>query len=282
MTAPDNSQLGKPKASSPKPLPALTPIGRAQTPLYHRIYLVLRDGIVNGAYAHGAMLPSEQELTALYGVSRITAKRALNELAAEGLVARERGRGTRVTFDPATRPVTASVDGLYRNLVQMGRETEVRLLSFDYIAAAPDVARALACEPGETVQVARRVRSVDGEPFSHLTTYVPEDIGRSYGAGDLAKEPLIALLEQCGIQVSEAAQTITASLADGEIAALLKIDVGAPLLHVTRTVVDQRDRPVEHLIALYRPDRYQYRLDLRRVGDEAASGWAHMAEQAAE
>ena len=243
---------------------------------------MLRDGIVNGLYPHGAILPSEQELTAIYGVSRITAKRALNELAAEGLVVRERGRGTRVTFDASARPVTASVDGLYRNLVQMGRETDVRLLSFNYVAASAEVARALGCEPGETVQTARRVRSVDGEPFSHLTTYVPEDIGRSYDAADLAEQPLLALFEQCGIQVSEAAQTISASLADGEIAALLKIDVGGPLLQVTRTVVDQRDRPVEHLIALYRPDRYQYRLDLRRVSEEPAGGWHRMAEQAAE
>lgn len=244
-----------------------------QAPLYHRIYLVLRDGIVNGAYPHGSVLPSEQELTELYGVSRITTKRALNELAAEGLVARERGRGTHVTFDPAARPVTASVEGLYRNLVQMGQETDVALLSFDFVSASADVARALGCEAGTTVQMARRIRSVDGAPFSHLTTWVPEIIARTYTADDLAGTPMLVLLERAGVEVSGATQTLSASLADGEVAAHLGVNIGSPLLQVTRTVRDQDGRAVEHLTALYRPDRYQYHMDLRHVPEEPA-GWA--------
>lgn len=245
-----------------------------QTPLYHRIYLVLRDGIVNGAYPHGSVLPSEQELTALYGVSRITTKRALNELAAEGLVARERGRGTRVTFDPAARPVTASVEALYRNLVEMGRETQVALISFDYVSASADVARALGCEIGNRVQMARRVRSVDGAPFSHLTTWVPENVGLTYSADELAAMPMLALLERAGVEVSCAAQTMSACLADGAVASLLDIDAGSPLLRVTRTVRGRDGQAVEHLVALYRPDRYEYHMDLRHVPEEPAGGWA--------
>lgn len=263
----------KPGGDDARAMPVQAPDRRAQTPLYHRIYLVLRDGIVNGAYPHGSILPSEQELTALYGVSRITTKRALNELAADGLVSRERGRGTRVTFDTAAHPVMASVDGLYRNLVIMGRETQVKLIAFDYVPASPDVARELGCDIGESVQKARRVRSVDGAPFSHLTTWVPEDIGRSYDEADLAAKPMLALLERCGIQISGAVQTLSACLVDGEIAGLLDVDVGGPLLQATRTVRDQNGRAVEHLVALYRPDRYQYHMDLRQVLEEPAGAW---------
>ncbi|MHA1537737.1 MAG: GntR family transcriptional regulator [Alphaproteobacteria bacterium] len=238
---------------------------RQPTPLYHQIYTILRDEIVNGGYANGDILPSEFELTQAYGVSRVTAKRALNELAADGLVSRERGRGTVVRFEAASAPVQASVEGLIENLLQMGLKTSVRLISFDYIPASNRIARALGCDAGEEVQRAIRVRSLEGEPFSHLTTHVPADIGRSYSRGDLASLPLLGLLERCGVVVSSARQTLTASLADARIAPLLDVQAGAPLLRITRTVYDQDASAVEHITGLYRPDRYQYQMKLNRI-----------------
>jgi GntR family transcriptional regulator len=247
---------------------------RQPTPLYHQIYTILRDEIVSGAYPNGAILPSEFELTRQYGVSRVTAKRALNELAAEGLVSRERGRGTVVRFEAPSPPVRASVEGLLENLLQMGIKTEVRLLDFDYVAASDEVARALGCEVGTIVQRAVRVRHMEGEPFSHLTTHVPEALGRSYSRDDLANRPLLALLERCGVIVSSAHQTLTATLADARIARLLDVQVGAPLLRITRTVYDQDQRAVEHITGLYRPDRYQYQMTLNRIDGEDRKIWS--------
>jgi len=247
---------------------------RQPTPLYHQIYTILRDEIVSGAYPNGAILPSEFELTRQYGVSRVTAKRALNELAAEGLVSRERGRGTVVRFEAPTPPVRASVEGLLENLLQMGIKTEVRLLDFDYVAASGEIARALGCEAGTTVQRAVRVRHMEGEPFSHLTTHVPEALGRSYSRDDLANRPLLALLERCGVIVSSAHQTLTAALADARIAPLLEVQVGAPLLRISRTVYDQDQRAVEHITGLYRPDRYQYQMTLNRIDGEDRKIWS--------
>lgn len=247
---------------------------RQPTPLYHQIYTILRDEIVSGAYPNGAILPSEFELTRQYGVSRVTAKRALNELAAEGLVSRERGRGTVVRFEAPSPPVRASVEGLLENLLQMGIKTEVRLLDFDYVPASDDVARALGCATGTIVQRAVRVRHMEGEPFSHLTTHVPEAIGRSYSRDDLANRPLLALLERCGVIVSSAHQTLTAALADARIAPLLEVQAGAPLLRITRTVHDQDGRTVEHITGLYRPDRYQYQMTLNRIDGEDRKIWS--------
>jgi len=95
-------------------------------PLYHQVYLILRNKILTGEYGFGALLPSEQETSETFGVSRITAKRALNDLAGDGLVLRERGRGTKVVFHAPTPPVKANVEGLLENLLAMGLETEVR------------------------------------------------------------------------------------------------------------------------------------------------------------
>ena len=114
-------------------------------PLYHQIYLILRQKVLSGEFGFDERIPSEQELVDEYNVSRITARRALDELAAEGLVVRQRGKGTRVSFRPPTQPLESSVVGLLENLLAMGLETEVSLIEFEYVTANDDVAKALEC-----------------------------------------------------------------------------------------------------------------------------------------
>ena len=247
---------------------------RLPTPLYHQVYLVLRDKILSGVYPFDSLLPSEQETSDTFGVSRITAKRALNELADDKFVVRERGRGTRVVYRAVTPPVQANVEGLLENLLAMGLKTKVELLAFDYIGADAEVSRVLQCDGGCTVQRAVRVRRLEDEPFSYLTTYVPEDIGRSYSRADLATQPLLTLLERSGNVVSRAEQMITATLADAEVSAALDLELGTPLLSIHRVVFDQNERPIEFITALYRPDRYQYRMMLSRVGEESTRSWS--------
>ena len=246
---------------------------RLPTPLYHQIYLVLRDKILNADYGVDSVLPSEQETARRFGVSRITARRALDDLATAGLVVRKRGRGTRVTYRPPSPPVRASIEGLIENLLAMGLKTEVSVLEFDYVDASEGAARALQCEIGQCVQRAVRVRHLEGEPFSHLT-FVPEDIGRSYSRDDLASKPLLTLLERCGVVVSGAEQTISATLADTEVAPILGVEVGSPLLKIDRIVCDQDNRPVEYITGLYRPDLYKYRMTLSRVQNDGAKAWS--------
>ncbi len=247
---------------------------RLPTPLYHQVYLILRNKILTGEYPANAVLPSEQDTAGKFGVSRITAKRALNELASAGLVVRERGRGTKVIHHAPPPPVTGSVEGLLENLLAMGLETDVRLLVFDYVRPTPDVAAALQCENGQTVQRAVRLRLLEDVPFSYLITHVPERVGRSFSRDDLAARPLLTLLERSGVVVSRAEQTISAALADVETAPALAVELGAPLLKIDRVVFDQDERPVEHITALYRPDRYQFRMTLTRIGDESTRSWS--------
>jgi GntR family transcriptional regulator len=238
---------------------------RLPTPLYHQIYMILRNKILNREYVEGDLLPSEDETSKAYDVSRITAKRALNDLAEEGLVVRERGRGTRVTWRSVTPPLKANVEGMLENIMAMGLETEVSLLAFDYVSPSDEVMSALGCGAEDKVQRAVRVRHLENEPFSYLVTWVPEDVGRSYSRDDLASTPLLSLLERSGVEVTRAEQTLTATAADAEVASLLEVELTAPLLRIRRIVYDQLDRPVEFITGLYRPDRYQYRMNLSRI-----------------
>ncbi|NIA69927.1 GntR family transcriptional regulator [Pelagibius litoralis] len=245
----------------------------ARVPLYHQIFIILRNRIYGGEITPGDLVPGEQELCHEFGVSRITAKRALNELADAGLVVRERGRGTRVIKRPPAPAVTASIEGWLENISLMGLATEARVLDFGYVPANEDIATALGVEQGAQVQRAVRVRILDDEPMSFLVTYVPADIGRHYDRDDLNTTPLLHLLERAGVDVASARQTISATIADGEVAAALSVHAGAPLIEVRRVVRDGAERPVEYIRVLYRPDLYRFEMSMRRVQEEEGMRW---------
>lgn len=260
----------------PEPLPAGSRVDTGlPTPLYHQIYLILREQILAGRFGPKSRLPTEAEISAGYSVSRITAKRALDELAAEGLVERRRGRGTSVVGLVAEAPVEANISGLIENLLMVGLETKVDILEFGYAAPPPAARKALKLPAGEEAQRAVRVRRHAGVPLSFSTSWVPADLGRKFTAKDLARKPLLALLEQAGCLIGSADQTVSATLAEPAVARALDVRVGSALLSVVRTVFDQRGRPVEYIELLYRPDRYQYRTKLARVRGPATRMWSH-------
>ncbi len=178
-----------------------------------QVYLVLRDRILSGAIAFGAKLPTEHELAGYHGVSRVTVRRALGELARERLIERRRSAGTRVIYRPSPAPITADISGVLANLADMGRRTAVKLLSFDYVPAKGVVAQALGAAPDQLLQRSVRVRSIDGLPFSYLTTHVPESVSVTFTRQELAARPLLELLERAGVKVEHARQRISAGLA---------------------------------------------------------------------
>jgi GntR family transcriptional regulator len=165
------------------------------------------------------------------------------------------------------------------HLAAMGRSSRVRLLSFGYVDAPPAVAEAMLLPRDRRVQHAVRVRLAGDTPFSYLTTYVPEEIGRRYSRRDLSRTALLQLLERSGVTAERAEQTITASLAGPDAAAALGIEIGAPLLALTRIVFDASGRGVEYLNARYRPDMHCIRMDLTRAGRGADRYWMALPPQ---
>ncbi len=238
-----------------------------------RLYLLLREQILSGEMGASARLPSEPTLAQEHGVSRVTVRRALDKLAGDGMIERRPGSGTFVSGTPAAMPVVADLANALTHLVEMGRKTGVRLISFSYVTATPALAAELKLDPGERLQRSVRVRLIDGEPFSYLVTHVPERIGVSYSEADLASTPLLELLERSGVVVESAEQAIGATLAGPEVAGALDLEIGAALLSMTRVVFDAAGRGVEHLQALYRPDRYSFHMNLTRTGDTDARRW---------
>ena len=241
---------------------------------YHQIYLVLREQLGEGQFSKG--LPGELALMAQFGVARATVRRALEQLAIEGLISREPGRGTRPASNaPAyvEKGQRAQLTGLLENLVSMGLQTTVKVLDVETLPAPVSVAAALKIAVGDAVQKAVRVRSTKEGPLSHITTWVPGDIARKFGRRELGRKPILLLLEEAGVKVGRAQQTISAKLADVAVARHLDISVGSALLAVRRLIFDDQERPIQWLHGLYRPDRYEYDMQLSRVGSIDAKVW---------
>jgi GntR family transcriptional regulator len=239
---------------------------------YHQVYLVLLEQLQEGRHAGG--LPGELDLARQFGVGRITVRRALDQLAQEGRILREAGRRTRPAAladrqsgeKQAAQTGVAPLKGLLGNIVNASRGTTVKVLEWRVIEASPEMAQALQVSAGDKVRKAVRRRSTPAGPVSHITTYVPEALVRGFGRTELAAKPMLQLLQEAGLEAGRAVQTVSARQADAKVAAELQVPVGAALLWVRRLVYDVKDRPMQLLHGLYRPDRYEYQMELSQVG----------------
>jgi GntR family transcriptional regulator len=248
-------------------------------PKYHQIYLVLREQLQEGRFDRDGV-PGEHVLADQFSVARITIRKAMEMLVADGLVVRRPGLGTWPLHAgqrtggkmSGISREKAHLTGLLENIVNMGLRTSVSVLESSVVGASDAVADALALDAGAPVYKSIRVRSTQAGPLSYITTHVPQQIAE-INREELERKPLLMLLEEAGVELGGATQTISARLADAVVARHLDIAVGSALLAVTRLVRDVSERPVQLLQGLYRPDRYQYQLQLSRVGDIDAKVW---------
>lgn len=241
---------------------------KSPVPLYHRLYVILRNQISSGVYSPGELLPPEIDLSKTYGVSRVTAKRALDELASEGLVERSRGRGTTVTdkqFDViGGTPLSAGIDTLLSNLETISLETYVEVLDFEYVRPPAYIADTLNMPRDIKLQKAARLRFHKGKPLALSTSYIIPEVARNITREDFQKKSLINLITEAGNEIATVNQAISATLADDRIANLLQIPSGSALIRIRRTFLVADDKPVDHVEILYPAERFEYKMTLKR------------------
>jgi GntR family transcriptional regulator len=233
----------------------------APIPLYHQIYLQIRDEILSGQRPYGSALPTEQEMTGLFDVSRITARRVLNELAQNNFVERRRRLGTRVTFKSPGKPIEGNINQALDSLMALGDGTTVNVIEVVKEMSTPSIAATLRLREGDSVVRAIRIRSLDGVSLGHVVSYVPGYLAETVTSTSLAKMPILRLLEGAGYKASRSEQTVGASLADAHLAADLKIEPRSALLRISRVVYDRNDTPFLLTIANYRADQFNIRID---------------------
>lgn len=245
------------------------PIDRStQVPFYRQIKDSLKDKIVSGVWPAGTRLPSEADVCRAFCVSRVTVRQALSDLATEGLVKRERGRGTYVAEPKIRERLVGRLTGFYEDMVAQGLQPRTRVLSQSVIEAPPALAETLGVAPGAPVIRIERLRTIGREPMLRSVTCIPKYLCPDLVGTreEIERESLYALLERkYGLRIARGIRTIEAIAASENDARLLGTTKGAPLALVRSTSYLDDGRPIEHYEAKHRGDRSRFEVVVVRT-----------------
>jgi GntR family transcriptional regulator len=228
----------------------------SKLPLYQQIYDILRAELGRGAWQPGDLIPTETDLMAKFGVSRIIVRQALDMLVKDGLIYRQRGKGTFVAHPPIEQALTRIIsftDDMRRRGFRPGTE----VLRAELLAAPQSLAEPLRVPAGEELAHIQRLRLADGEPLAIEDSYLVHRYCPGILEHDYASKPLRETLEGIyGLRMARASQTIRALAAPHALAEPLGVKRAAPVLSIERTSYSDQGIPVEFLRIYYRGDRY--------------------------
>ena len=229
----------------------------SSSPLYHQLKQRITADIERGVYPVGSRIPPEHELEALYKVSRVTVRRALAELTAEGLLERKQGKGTFVST-PRISQDLKSIHSFHDACKQNGFQCGTRVIHVVETDSDETDQQELNVPKGSRILETLRVRTADGIPvvleknhFSMAYSYLEnENLGGS----------LYNILRDYGIEPKQASHDISMTFATDTQAKLLEIETGAPLMRLHEVVYDQKGRPLHNSLQLIRGDRFVFRI----------------------
>jgi GntR family transcriptional regulator, N-acetylglucosamine utilization regulator len=240
---------------------------RQGAPLHSRLESTLRGLIRDGKIPTGAVLPGELELAAQVGVSRHTVRHALGVLTNEGLLRRERGRGTTVVSSNPPTLIERSLSSFYAFAWEArarGASPHSYVLERASMPADAAFGARLEVAPGTEIERIVRLRTADEDPLVLETTYIPHALSQTLDATALEQESLYDALERnCNLRVTHAREAIRPVVLSRHVARLLHANAGAPAFLVERTTWSDRG-PIEWQESIVRGDRYLYSVDLPR------------------
>lgn len=244
-----------------------TIIDRAShVPYYIQVKSAILDHINSGAWQKGTQLPGEPELCRMFDVSRTVIRQALKELEYEGLISREKGKGTFVEDPRIDEGLIQELTGFYQDMVNRGLTPVTKVLKQELAPANEKIASRLQIEEGEPVISIHRLRGVENEFIILDTTYLPYAICPEVLKVDLSAQSLYAFLEEkLGLVIARGHRTLEAVLANEYEATLLQIKKGDPLILLDSVVYLEDGRPIEYFHALHRGGRARFEVDLIRL-----------------
>lgn len=248
----------------PDPMLSPSPVQLSPVPLYHQVYGVLRQRVLDGTYPVGHQLATEDELAAEFNVSRATIRQAVGELVASNVVSRKQGRGTFVL--PMAHAALGQVfRGSLADLMRETRRTRVRRVELERDQPVnAKIAEELGLGEDRLATVIRRTRTLDGEPFAYTVNFLPQEYGSLLTKKELAADSLMGILERKGVAFATARQEVRAQLADVLVAQSVGIDLGSAVLYARRLLFGADGRPIELVESWYRGDLYEYTVTLER------------------
>ena len=235
------------------------------SPLYYQLYSLIKDYILDGTFHHGSKLPSEKELVDAFNVSRITVKRAVNELASEGLVERGRGKGTHVTYKYTPKPVQAPLLGVLEEIDSIAQNSVAEVLDCRVIVPPQNIRAEFSLGNNDSLFHLVRKRKRAGAFFGYFDSWTA-GVDMPGNIDIFITQSRHQYFRESGMIVSHINQIISAMPASETVATQLQVPVGFPLLSLVRRSFYQNDAQemlVDYLLALYNTELFQYQMDLK-------------------
>lgn len=237
---------------------------QSPVPLYFQLAATIRAQIQTGSLVAGQQLPAERDLAREAGISRMTARQALAELAQAGDVVVRHGIGTFVAMPKLTQDAVHLL-GFTEEMESQGGDVDTRVLECEVTLPPPDVREALRLgDDGQVIRIVR-LRSTGAAPLLLETSYIPHDRCPGLEEEDLERQSLYRILEErYGLRLKDARQTIEATAANAHESDLLGVDEGAPMLLRRGVATTAGGEPIEWFKAIYRADRVRIAVESRR------------------
>lgn len=235
----------------------------SKIPLYLQLYDIVHDEIIKGTWKPGDLLPSESEFATHYSVSKITVRQVFEMLAHEGLLRRQRGKGTFVT-QPDMAGNSAFVYDFSVEMQSLGYKPATRVISTHFAFGSHDSAEMLKIQDGAEIACIERLRLADNSPISIEETYLVHSLCPGiFENHDYSQESITKVLaDQYGIRLVKARQIVRSIAATSQMAHLLDTYVNAPILYIERVALSNKNIPVAYVRIYYRADRYELQSEL--------------------
>ena len=242
-------------------------------PFYFQLKKTLAEEIVARRWHSGDRLPSEPSICTHFDVSRTTVRQALGELEAEGMIRREKGRGTFVAEPRSTAWLLQSSHGFYEEAVGAGHAVGSRVLRRGLEALPRWACDALDLAEGSMGVTVERLRWVDDRLVMYVITHLPAYLAEVVLAADLETGSLYRTLEEGkGVSVFGGRRVVESVTGQEELARLLEVQPGAPMLFVESVSWDRDLRPFECYRAWHRADRTKIEVQVVNQSVAARAG----------
>lgn len=233
-------------------------------PLYYQLKEIIKRQIETRELKPRDVLPSEREYSEKFGISRMTVRQAITELVNEGLLYRQQGKGTYVS-EPKIEQGLMQLSSFTEDMLRRGLQPSAKLVSIQERVGDEKVTLALNLPEEAQIIAIKRLRLADGEPMALETCHLAYDNFKEILDENLENRSLYQFLEKrFDLKLNKAVQVIEPGIARAEVARLLHIRPGDPILILERTTFDQYDNPVEFVSSLYRGDRYKFVVELKK------------------
>lgn len=232
-------------------------------PMYEQIKRIVLKKIQSNELEPGALIPSERELAAQYGVSRMTARHSITDLENEGYVYRVQGKGA-IVSEPKVLESVSDLIGFSEDMRRRGYTPTTRVIEQTIIHAGSTIQKKLVLNSANRdVVLLKRLRLTNDIPMSFETTYLPAQHFGELIDLDVSGSLYELLKSRFQRGPMSATQTIEGEKADSTIATLLGIEEGDVVLRLKRVSFDKDNLPIEYVEAAYRGDKYIFSANLR-------------------